>query len=275
MTLFNRVNKRFNEIFHKIPYVDVNEYMRDHINNILNSVTALFKIIINIFVIISWWFIIICIFASLGLHITCKYIEFGEWISEYLYYGTLNISSKILDGLHYICPNHYAKRTILDRGTGEPYLHRHYLLLKDRDTFPFNVFLHKFIQGDNDDIHDHPWDFFHIIISGGYWEYVPKNINRSTLDQGVTKVWRHPGYYNMCTTDYKHRIILGKEKPWTIFIPFKRIEDWGFWIPIIWQTGAPCIESTIVDGDHLNNTQWKKIQHETYLKKKYPQMKNN
>ena len=78
----------------------------------------------------------------------------------------------------------------------------------------------------------------------------------------------------MCNTDYKHRIVLGKEKPWTLFIPFKRVKEWGFWVPIIWQTNAPCIEGTIVDGDNLNNTQWRKIQHEIYLKKKYPHIKD-
>ena len=49
------------------------------------------------------------------------------------------------------------KRIIMDRVNDEPYLERYYLFLKDRDRFPFNVFLHKFLKGDPDDVHDHPW----------------------------------------------------------------------------------------------------------------------
>ena len=36
------------------------------------------------------------------------------------------------------------KRIVMDRQSDEPYLERYYLFLKDRDRFPFNVFLHKF-----------------------------------------------------------------------------------------------------------------------------------
>ena len=55
-------------------------------------------------------------------------------------------------------------RIINDRKTGAPYLERYYLFLKDRDTFPFNVFLHKFVKSDPDDLHDHPWNYSTFII---------------------------------------------------------------------------------------------------------------
>ena len=48
------------------------------------------------------------------------------------------------------------KRIIMDRIENEPYLERYYLFLKERKTFPFNIFLHKFLKGDPDDVHDHP-----------------------------------------------------------------------------------------------------------------------
>ncbi len=47
------------------------------------------------------------------------------------------------------------KRIIMDRVNNEPYLERYYLFLKDRKKFPFNIFLHKFLKGDPDDVHDH------------------------------------------------------------------------------------------------------------------------
>jgi hypothetical protein len=125
-------------------------------------------------------------------------------------------------------------RTIMDRANDKPYLLRYYLLIRNRVNFPFNVFIHKFMKGDEDDIHDHPWGFFHIILSGGYWEYITVNDDGETLNQGMKKVWRPPGHWNIASTKYKHKVELGSEKPWTIFIPFgKRAvnEPWGFWEP--------------------------------------------
>jgi hypothetical protein len=113
-----------------------------------------------------------------------------------------------------------------------------------------------------------------VILSGGYWEHVPKDITNSSLDQGIMKIWRPPGYFNICNTDYKHRIILGKEKPWTIFIPFKRVTEWGFWIPIIWREGLPCIPGTTVNNKYLNNTKWIRVPHEKYIREKYSNTEN-
>jgi hypothetical protein len=65
------------------------------------------------------------------------------------------------------------KRIIMDRVNNEPYLERYYLFLKDREKFPFNIFLHKFLKGDPDDVHDHPWPYATLIVKGGYYEWVP------------------------------------------------------------------------------------------------------
>ena len=74
------------------------------------------------------------------------------------------------------------RRIILDRESDEPYLERYYMFLTNRNICPFNIFIHKFLKSDPDDLHDHPWGFTTFIIAGGYWEY---------LDQD-TKVWRAP-----------------------------------------------------------------------------------
>ena len=58
-------------------------------------------------------------------------------------------------------------RVIYDREDNEPYLERYYLFLKDRVTFPFNIFLHKFYKSDPDDLHDHPWNYITFIVKGG------------------------------------------------------------------------------------------------------------
>ena len=40
------------------------------------------------------------------------------------------------------------RRIVYDRVENEPYLERYYLFLKERERFPFNVFLHKFLKSD-------------------------------------------------------------------------------------------------------------------------------
>jgi hypothetical protein len=64
-------------------------------------------------------------------------------------------------------------RLIPDRRTGEDYMHRYYLFLKDRTWFPFNVTLHKIVKSDDPIFHDHPWPFMTIVLKGGYWEHTP------------------------------------------------------------------------------------------------------
>ena len=112
------------------------------------------------------------------------------------------------------------KRMILDRSDNDDYLLRYYIFMKDRDqTFPFNIFIHKFLKSDPDDLHDHPWGFFTLILWGGYWEY--------TTDG---KFWRPPGYFNMVDSSWTHRVELKKNTPcWTLFIPFQNNRKWGFY----------------------------------------------
>ncbi len=37
-------------------------------------------------------------------------------------------------------------RVIMDRVDNEPYLERYYVFLRDRERFPFNIFVHKFLK---------------------------------------------------------------------------------------------------------------------------------
>ena len=111
------------------------------------------------------------------------------------------------------------RRIIYDRLDNEPYLERYYLFLKDRKDFPFNIFLHKFLKSDPDDLHDHPWAFRTLILSGGYWEFT---------DEG--KFWRAPLSYRYAPANTFHRVELDKNIPycWTLFIPSKSFKEWGF-----------------------------------------------
>ena len=108
------------------------------------------------------------------------------------------------------------KRIIFDRVNNEPYLERYYLFLKERDRFPFNVFLHKFLKGDPDDVHDHPWPYATLILKGGYYEYTPNFENGRMV--GETKHWRGPGHFRVCSAYSYHRIELKEGvTAWTVY----------------------------------------------------------
>ena len=142
------------------------------------------------------------------------------------------------------------KRIVMDRQSDEPYLERYYLFLKDRDRFPFNVFLHKFLKGDPDDVHDHPWPYATLILKGGYYEWLPQFDSKGNKIAEIC-VWRGPGSFRVCRANSYHRIELDPSvTAWTLFMPGPKKRDWGF----------------------LVNNKW--IQHEQYLKERYEQAHN-
>ena len=117
------------------------------------------------------------------------------------------------------------KIIIKDRVDKEDYLERYYLFLKERKHFPFNIFLHKFLKSDSEDLHDHPWNFTTIILSGGYWEHTQNN-----------KIWYGPGSIIKKKATDLHRIELdpNSSTTWTLFIPGKKIREWGFKVEDKW-----------------------------------------
>ena len=217
---------------------------------------------------IIWWVLVSIVCSTVSFQRICCEISYLNRYSSWFCRKVLTLVGQILEYLRRFSINHSRKLNIKSEGDTDVYLERYYLFLKNRETFSYNIFLHRFVKDDIDDMHDHPWGFFHIIISGGYWEYVSINTDGETLDQGIKKVWRAPGYCNIVTADYKHRIVLGPEKPWTLFIPFKKEQDWGFWVPYIWKNESPCIEGSINYENNLNCTKWKKINYRAYLDKK-------
>ena len=128
------------------------------------------------------------------------------------------------------------RRIVMDRVNNEPYLERYYLFLKDRQRFPFNVFLHKFLKSDPDDVHDHPWPYATVILKGGYWEWIPQFNSAGEKCNEIAK-WRGPGHFRTCSANSYHRIELDPEiETWTLFMPGPQQRDWGFltrrgWIP--------------------------------------------
>ena len=126
------------------------------------------------------------------------------------------------------------KRIVMDRVENEPYLERYYLFLRDRERFPFNIFLHKFLKSDPDDVHDHPWPYATLILKGGYWEWIPHfdTVGRKT---GEYQVWRGPGHFRISKANSFHRIELDPDiTAWTLFMPGPKQRDWGFLVQNKW-----------------------------------------
>lgn len=109
-------------------------------------------------------------------------------------------------------------RLIPDRKTGANYMHRYYLLFKDRKTFPFNITLHKIVRSDDPIMHDHPWPFLTIILKGGYWEHTPEG-----------KTWHGPGSIIWRKANELHWLELDQDKPaTTLFFMGPQQREWGF-----------------------------------------------
>ena len=144
------------------------------------------------------------------------------------------ILQKMKDLLFKWLERHDRKRIIMDRESKEPYLERYYIFLKDRQLFPFNVFLHKFLKSDPDDVHDHPWPYATLILKGGYYEWIPQFNPDGTLNCEIRK-WRGHGHFRICKPESYHRVEL---KPgvtaWTLFMPGPQRREWGFLVDNKW-----------------------------------------
>ena len=126
------------------------------------------------------------------------------------------------------------KRIVMDRINNEPYLERYYLFLKDRQRFPFNIFLHKFLKSDPDDVHDHPWPYATLILKGGYYEWTPQfGIDGKKI--GEMARWCGPGHFRTCSANSYHRIELDPTvECWTLFMPGPQKREWGFLVNNTW-----------------------------------------
>jgi hypothetical protein len=120
------------------------------------------------------------------------------------------------------------RRIVMDRVNNELYLERYYVFLKDRTWFPFNVFIHKFLKSDPDDVHDHPWPYATLILKGGYWEWIPQ-FNSLGQKVGEIATWRGAGHFRICKANSFHRIELDPNvTAWTLFMPGIKQREWGF-----------------------------------------------
>lgn len=105
-----------------------------------------------------------------------------------------------------------------------------------------NIYLHRFLRSDRDDLHDHPWNFATYLVDGAYSEVTPNGTNRRTnytdgLGKRVkqnTLVFRKATDKHQVKVDRDFRYYERRLAPLTLFIsgPVKR--DWGFWVNGVW-----------------------------------------
>jgi hypothetical protein len=120
-------------------------------------------------------------------------------------------------------------RLIPDRQTGEDYMHRYYLFLKDRTKFPFNVTLHKIVKSDDPIFHDHPWSYMTVILKGGYWEHTPV-FNNDGKKIAEFQKWRGPGSVIIRKAKDYHWLELDESvgPVTTLFFMGSQQREWGF-----------------------------------------------
>lgn len=120
-------------------------------------------------------------------------------------------------------------RLIPDRRTGEDYMDRYYIFLKDRKNFPFNVTLHRIKKSDDPIMHDHPWPYMTIILKGGYWEHTPVCDENGKQIAQVSN-WRGPGSIIKRSAKEYHWLELDENvgPVTTLFFMGPQQREWGF-----------------------------------------------
>lgn len=139
---------------------------------------------------------------------------------------------------------YFFRKSVISREENNPYLIR-WTIFGCRF---FSIKLHKIMLSDEDCLHDHPWTFLSIILSGGYWEWAPlcekvvsanwhmrEKLAFKHMLIGKTKKWYRPGRVLFRPAHYRHRLELPEGKHcWTLVLTGKPFREWGFWTPKGW-----------------------------------------
>lgn len=90
----------------------------------------------------------------------------------------------------------------------------------------FSVLLHEIHEPDSDrHMHDHPFNFFTLILKGGYEEVVAETLHSN---RPKFNVW-HRGTFHAMRTHQIHKIThLHQHPTWTLVLTGARTREWGF-----------------------------------------------
>lgn len=136
-----------------------------------------------------------------------------------------------------------------------PLLIRFYIFTCQR----FSIYLHLLNRSDTARaMHDHPWNFWSLILSGKYYEHVPnrKNLVLEKSPIGSTVIVRTAGNFFWRPATWVHRLAM--DAPcWTLVFHGRTVRTWGFvedsgegytwWTPYDrWKGGHPSLP--VVEG---------------------------
>lgn len=127
---------------------------------------------------------------------------------------------------------------------GMPYIYRWHIIPRAGAA---NCYLHVQVADDPErPLHDHPWDNFSVILSGGYREHIcecstrPNALNTFEYDRVFGQaIFRRAAW--------SHRLFLPKHFPYTmtLFSTGPKVREWGFWFEDKW---VPYTEVTRMKG---------------------------
>lgn len=75
-------------------------------------------------------------------------------------------------------------------------------------------------------LHDHPWNFTSLILTGGYQETL---LRPGAHGNRIVTKWSHPFQLVRRTLRDRHRINLIRNPCWTLVVCGPRRRTWGFW----------------------------------------------
>lgn len=105
----------------------------------------------------------------------------------------------------------------LIRQFDQPYMERYFLLGSSNRAPGSTTRFHHILRSDLADLHDHPWDFVSVILSGRYVETTP------TTEQEFG-----PGSVLIRTAEQLHRLTLPDGPVWTYITIGPARRRWGF-----------------------------------------------
>lgn len=100
------------------------------------------------------------------------------------------------------------------------------------DRAGFNIFIHLFLQSDDDVPHDHPWDNWSVLLWGKVSELRQVPFHDGGINNGYAE-W-HTANVPLWTrkfreAEYRHSVQLHSKFALTIFIPLQKRRSWYFY----------------------------------------------